>query len=340
MTSPGWPVRNGGPRCNVDRDASPYPMSHVSRRAALRGLGALGLGAALPTAAASAAPARRDHHTVSAHSFSVGQATVTVIRDAGFPIPITTLVTNVDAARVARTLDEYGLPTDAAPTDVSQLVVDAGGVRTLVDTGTGQGQLVPTMGALGMEPGSVDRVVVSHFHGDHVGGVSTDGAATFPNASVHFPAPELAFLDGFTPTGNEQVDGAVAGAVAKLAPVRDRLQTYGDGDELAPGLRAVAAYGHTPGHMAFVLTSGDDRLMIASDAVAHPVVFFRHPSWRFGFDMAGDPTVVTRRRILSRAADEKLPFFASHMPFPGVGRVSRDGVGFRFTPTPTMPSRT
>ena len=305
-------------------------MSTFSRRAALRGLGALGLGAVLPRPA-QATPARRDHHTISAHSFPVGQATVTVIRDTGFALPLSAVGTNVDRARVLATLEEYGLPTDGVPTDVSQLVIDAGGVRTLVDTGTGQGQLVPTMGALGMAPGSVDRVVVSHFHGDHIGGLSMDGTPTFPNASVHFPAAELAFLEGFS--GDDE---NVATALAKLAPVRDRLQTYRDGDELMPGLRALAAPGHTPGHHAFLLASGAARLMIASDAVAHPVVFFRHPSWLFGFDMNGDQTVRTRRRMLSRAADETLPFFASHMPFPGVGRVSRDGVGFRFTPTPML----
>ncbi len=306
-------------------------MPSLSRRAAIQSLSALGLGAVLPTAAASTRPAGRDHHTVSAHSFPVGQATVTVIKDAGFSLPLSAVGTNVEPARVVATLEEYGLPTDAVPTDVSQIVIDAGGVRTLVDTGTGGGQLVPTMGALGMEPGSVDRVVISHYHGDHIGGVSMEGTPTFPNASVHVPAAELAFLES-APADNQNV----ANALAKLAPVRDRLETYGDGDQLVPGFEAVAAFGHTPGHMAFLLSSGDARLMIASDAVAHPVVFFRHPSWLFGFDMDGDRTVRTRRRLLSRASDEKLPFFASHMPFPGVGRVSRDGVGFRFTPTPML----
>ena len=308
-------------------------MSTFSRRAALQSLGALGLGAVLPTAAASARPARRDHHTVAARTFAVGDAMVTSIRDTGFDLPLQAVGTNVDRARVVALLDEYGLPTTSVPADVNALVIDAGGTRVLVDTGTGQGNLVPTMRALGMEPGSVDRVVVSHFHGDHVGGVSMDGAPTFPNATVHFPAPELRFLEGYTPTGNAQADGGVSTALAKLAPVRDRLQTYDDGDALVPGVQAVAAHGHTPGHMAFLLTSGDARLMIASDAVAHPVVFFRQPSWLFGFDMLPEMVVSTRRRVLSRAADEKLPFFASHMPFPGVGRVSRDGVGFRFTPT-------
>ena len=317
-------------------DPRPAPMpSPLSRRAALQGLGALGLGAALPLTAAARPGPSRPHHTASAHSFPLGEATVTVVRDTGFALPLSAVGTNVAPEAVAALLDEYGLPGDGVPTDVSQLVIDAGGVRTLVDAGTGRGHLVSTMGALGMAPGSVDRVVVSHFHGDHVGGVSTDGAPTFPNASVHFPAPELAFLDGYD-GDPEGVADAVGGAVAALAPVRNRLETYADGDELAPGLRAVAAHGHTPGHMAFTLASGDARLMIVSDAVAHPVAFFRYPEWLFGFDMISDETVATRRRLLGTAAEERPPFFASHLPFPGVGRVSRDGGGFRYTPTPML----
>ena len=304
-------------------------MSTLSRRAALASLGTLGLGAALPAAAASRPAARRDHHTVSAHSFALGDAAVTVVRDATFVLPLSAIGTNVPADSVTALLRDYGLPTDGVPTNVSQLVVDAGGTRVLIDTGTGQGELVSTLGALGMDPGSVDRVVISHFHGDHIGGVSTDGAPTFPNASVHLPAAELAFLDGF-----EGENDSVSGALTALAPVRSRLQTYGDGDELAPGLTAVAAPGHTPGHSAFLLASGDARLMIASDTAAHPVAFFRHPEWLFGFDMDGDQTIATRRALLGRAADEGIALFASHMPFPGVGRVSRDGGGFRFTPVP------
>lgn len=304
-------------------------MPTFSRRAALQSLGALGLGAVLPTSAAAAAAAPRDHHTVSAHTFSFGDARVTVIRDTGFTIPTTAIGTNVSQASVTALLDEFGLPTDGVPTDVSQLLIDIGDLRVLVDTGTGRGNLIPAMQKLGLGEETVDRVVISHFHGDHIGGVSDGTVPTFPNATVHFPAPELAFLDGF-----EGENPAVAGAIDALAPVRGVLQTYDDGDELAPGLTAVAAHGHTPGHMAFLLRSGDARMMIASDAIAHPIAFFRHPEWLFGFDMAGEETVATRRRLLNRAADERLAFFASHMPFPGVGRVSHDGGGFRYTPVP------
>ena len=305
-------------------------MPSLSRRAALQGLGALGLGAVLPRAAAARPAAARDHHTVSAHSFSVGEAVVTVIRDTGFALPLSAIGRNVSPESVTALLDDYGLPTDTVPVDVDQVLVDVGGVRVLIDTGTGQGNLIPAMQKLGLGEDTVDRVVISHHHGDHIGGLSDGTVPSFPNASVHISETELAYLQGAEGEGIDRVDTALS----ILGPVMSSVETYAEGDELAPGLTAVAAPGHTPGHMAFVLRSGDAAFLIASDAVPHPVAFVRHPEWLFGFDMADDETVATRRRLLGMAADERMPMFASHLPFPGIGRVSRDGGGFRFTPFP------
>ncbi|MEL6615540.1 MAG: MBL fold metallo-hydrolase [Bacteroidota bacterium] len=305
----------------------------VSRRAALKGLGAFGLAAALPTAARASTPeaSGADHHTVSAHSFAVGDATVTVIRDTGFQIPPSAIGTNAADGAVETLLDSYGLPTDVVPTDVCVTLIETGGERTLLDAGTGNGELMGTLSAIGIEPGSIDRVVISHFHGDHIGGIAPGGTPAFPNATVHMSAPEAAFLDG---AGD---DNRGANAAKTAIDAVGFVQLYEDGAELASGLTAVAAPGHTPGHMAFLLQSGDARLMVGSDTANHPVAFFRHPEWGFGFDMDVPQTVATRYRVLGRAADERIPFLSTHMPFPGVGRVSRDGAGFRFTPTPYAP---
>ncbi|OZC02073.1 MBL fold metallo-hydrolase [Rubricoccus marinus] len=303
----------------------------LSRRAALKGLGAFGVAAALPTAARAATsdtpPTAADHHTVSAHTFAVGGATVTVIRDAGFVLPLSAVGTNVAPEAVTALLESHGLPTDGVPTDVSVLLIRAGEETVLVDTGTGGGDLMGTMRALGIAPEAVTRVAISHFHGDHIGGLAPGGTPAFPNASVHFPAPEMAFLDAAA--GDNEGASAAKAALQSASNV----QTYADGDELVPGFTAVAAHGHTPGHMAFVLASGEARLMIVSDAVAHPAAFFAHPEWLFGFDMDAQ-AATTRRQLLGRAADERVHLFASHMPFPGIGRVGRDGGGFRFTPAP------
>ncbi|MEM6327200.1 MAG: MBL fold metallo-hydrolase [Bacteroidota bacterium] len=301
----------------------------ISRRAALKGFGAFGLAASLPLSAY--ATTRRDDHAVSAHTFSVGDATVTVVRDFGFQIPLSAIGTNASAGAVEELLDSYGLPTENVPTDVCVTLVEIGDERVLIDTGTGQGELPGTMRSLGIEPGSITRVVISHFHGDHIGGLAPGGTPAFPNASVHLSSAEAAFLDG-AGDGNQGANAAKA-AIDAVSFV----ELYDDGAELASGLTAVAAPGHTPGHMAYLLESGDARLMIGSDTANHPVAFFRHPEWGFGVDMDVAQTAETRYRILGRAADERIPFLSTHMPFPGVGRGSRDGAGFRFTPAPYAP---
>ncbi len=299
----------------------------LSRRAALKGLGAFGVAAALPASAraATATASGANHHTVSAHTFAVGDAMVTAIRDTGFVLPLAAVGTNVAPEAVTALLEGYGLPTDGVPTDVSVLLIKAGDETVLIDTGTGGGDLMGTMNALDVSPKEVTRVVISHHHGDHIGGLAPGGEPAFPKASVHVSEAEMAFLK------TAESDGAKSALAALEA---SGAVTFEPGDELVPGVTAVEAYGHTPGHMAFVLASGEARLMIVSDAVAHPVAFFANPEWLFAFDNDPEPTVATRRRLLGRAADEKMHLFASHMPFPGIGRVSRDGGGFRFTPAP------
>ena len=313
----------------------------VSRRTALRGLSTLGLAGLAPAALAASAPTAPDpamSHGASHASFSIGDAKVTAILDATFMLPPGAIGTNVSPESVTALLESRGLPTDRVAASVNVVMVEVGDQRVLVDTGTGGpgtmaegGMLMKTMGALGVEPGSIDKVVLSHWHGDHVGGAARNGRPAYPNATYHLSAAEKQFLDS-APAGDERVQGTKQA----LAPVMGGLQTYADGDILAPGLTAIAAPGHTPGHFVFLLEMNGERLMLGSDTANHPVAFFERPEWGFGFDMDVEQTVATRRRVLGRAADERIPYWSTHLPFPGVGAVSRDGAGFRFTPLPMM----
>ena len=296
-------------------------MPSLTRRDALCALGTAGLGATLP---ALPAPARSV--PLSLHQFTLGDATVSVVRDTGFALPPEAFGTNAPPGLVDAALRTRGLPPAPVRLDSSQLLVEHGGKRTLLDAGTGRGDLLAGLAALGVAPASVDHVVISHYHGDHLGGVSSAGAPTFPNAQVQLPAVELAFIDGFG-----GADDRVEVARAALSPVRDRTEPYADGDAVSPGVTAVAAPGHTPGHIAFEVTSRNDHLLVLSDALVH-VLFAEHPHWLYRLDCEAEATVATRRRLLGRAADEGLPVFASHLPFPGLGRVARSGSGFRFTP--------
>jgi glyoxylase-like metal-dependent hydrolase (beta-lactamase superfamily II) len=196
----------------------------------------------------------------------------------------------------------------------------------LFDTGLGQGfsQLMPTLELIGVSPADITTVVLSHFHPDHIGGVAPDGAVAFPNAQYVFGQVEWDFLNS---GGNE-------GALGTLQPVVDagQMAYYADGDEIAPGIIAVAAPGHTPGHTGFIISSGDQVLMNTVDAIVHPVLSVQRPEWHFGFDSDPEQAISTRRNLLDRVASDNLLIFGYHFPFPGIGVIAAEGDSWRFTP--------
>ncbi|MEM9997012.1 MAG: MBL fold metallo-hydrolase, partial [Bacteroidota bacterium] len=240
----------------------------LSRRDALRSLGFLGLGtAAAPTVLAGTswpiAPRTADDHAATPTPYyraEIGDITAHVVLDTVFNIPPPAFATNAEEGAIQSVLAAHNLPTDNAATPVNVLLLEVDGERVLIDTGVGSenGQLLAGLATAGLAPGDIDKVVISHFHGDHIGGMVTDGAPTFANATYHFPAPEKAFLDGFEPGDNEQANRGVAMAQGVLVPLLDAgvLQTFEDGAALAAGVRSKAAHGHTPGQMSFEIASG------------------------------------------------------------------------------------
>lgn len=127
-----------------------------------------------------------------------------------------------------------------------------------------------------------------------------------------------------------------AGAQRQLEGVADRIRTIGPCDEVAPGMRAVAAFGHTPGHLAFELAEGDATLLLSADSFNHPVISLAHPEWHLGFDFDREQAAATRRSLLERLATDRTLTLGYHMPWPGLGRVARDGEGFRWIVEPVV----
>ncbi len=221
--------------------------------------------------------------------------------------------------------EEYNLPTTGVKASLNLAVLRHGSEVILPDTGTGQNTVAALNGA-GINPEEITRVVISHWHGDHVGGASTDGVLNFVNASYHFPEVDWDFIS------SADNDGARA-SLAKLQPAEatGQLELYGAG-ELLPGLEAIAAPGHTPGHHAFLISSADDALMYTADTANHHVTALVHPEWAFGFDADPAQATETRRAVLERLASDGTRMLAYHFAFPGTGFISAVGEGYRFTP--------
>lgn len=312
-------------------------MSGLSRRGFLKAMGVSGFGAAVgvkllanpaPVAAQGISAGSSYYRTM------LGSFDVTVIRDGVTSIGLGTLVANAESGEVNDLLAMNGFPGgESVPNNFKILVVNTGSELVVFDTGLGAsngGQLLPTLELLGIAPGDVSTVVISHWHPDHVGGASVDGAPAFPNAQYLMTRGDYDLLQ------SDPSNQGFAGALAALQPVMDagNLDFYNPGDELIGGVSAVAAPGHTPGHSAFLISSDGQSLLNTVDAIIHPVISFQRTDWYFGFDADRDQAVETRRSLLQRAADENLLLFGYHFPFPGIGVVAStdEENTFRFTP--------
>lgn len=276
-------------------------------------------------------------------TFTIGDFEVTVINDGIAQFDAGLYGTNAPEGAVAEQLSAANLPTDYVPSTANLMLIRAGDKTILIDTGWGQftmpdspantGKLLPTLATIGIQPSDVTDLILTHFHPDHIGGVSEDGTANFPNAQHYFPQAEQDFI-GAGPQGTP-LDPFIDLANAKLAPIKanDQLALYQDGQEVVSGIHALAAPGHSPGHVALVIESNSEQLLHMVDIANHFLVLLQNPDYHFGFDAMPDVAVQTRKTLLNRAVDEKLPVIGYHFPFPGVGYISRAGDGYRYLPT-------
>jgi glyoxylase-like metal-dependent hydrolase (beta-lactamase superfamily II) len=207
-----------------------------------------------------------------------------------------------------------------------------------VDTGAGAGwqptvgKLVENLQAAGIDPGSITKVVFTHAHPDHLWGVAdASGALHFPNASYLVGASEWNFwmAEDVLKKIPENFQPFALGAKRDLSRIKPKLNTLKPDEEIVSGVRVIATPGHTPGHISIEIAGGDG-LIIAGDVIANAAVSFAHPEWRFGIDSLPDLAIQSRRRLLDRAADEKIRLVGSHWPYPGLGMVERKGTAYRF----------
>lgn len=279
------------------------------------------------------------------YRFHVGKHEIIVINDGFIGVLLSFLAVNAPENDLLSLMQEHGLDTGFARLPVGIVLVRTGDRLVLVDTGVGTsdfavglfgdyiGGLLPALECIGISPETITDVIFSHSHADHLGGTSSDGRLAFPNAQHYMPQLEWEDLH------RENIPDV---AVPFYEFARDQLQPlvtnegqlafYGDEDELAPGIRAIATLGHSAGHHALIIESGDERLLLPFDVLGHPVLHLRHPEWFMGPDDP-DVAVETRKQLLARAAEEKIPVLAHHFPFPGLGHITRDGGAYRYTPT-------
>lgn len=265
-------------------------------------------------------------------AFSVGAIRCTVLSDGYSAYPAEWYFANVEPAQLRQALADRRLPLDDVLTPFSCLLIETGRHTILFDTGAGprvstSGAIPARLDYLGIRPKHVDTVVLSHAHPEHAGGaVDASGRPVFVNARHILTEAEWNFWCGYrTDLRAMDVPEDVRSEMARSARVtltalRFQTELIDREVELAPGVSAVPAPGHTPGHLALLLRSENQQLLAIGDAALHPL-HLEKPGWVNALDLAPDCAAITRRVLLERASAEEMRVMAFHFPFPSVGRI-------------------
>ncbi|MGO4437722.1 MBL fold metallo-hydrolase [Rhizobium sp. RAF56] len=272
--------------------------------------------------------------------FKLGSYQFTVVRDGANVLekPWETFGVDQSPETVKARLAENFLPTDRLVNSYSPVIIETGSELIVVDAGMGapgrergSGMLMAGLKAAGYQPDRVTLVLLTHLHLDHIGGLIEDGAPAFPNARYATGEAEYAFWTDKAREGTPAESGHKL-VLSNVKPFAERLTLLKDGDRATDGISAILAPGHTPGHMAFHVRSGEAQLIMTGDACNHYILSLEEPDWQVRFDMDKAAAAKTRRMLFDRIATDRIPFLGYHMPFPAVGFVEKKGDGFRYVP--------
>src|SRR5215475_1678072 len=281
------------------------------------------------------------------YRYRIGAAECTALYDGIWEkVHDPNFIKNASVAETKQALAAAKLSTSFVPIPISALVVKVNGKLTLCDAGGGgqvqafnpqsvfvSGKMMANMRAAGIDPRKIETILISHFHPDHIFGLlaSRNNAPVFPNAEIIVPAAEYKWWTD--PSLIERLPQArkpLAQRIQSVIPKWKNVLPVEGEDEVVPGIRLVAAPGHTPGHTAFHLSSGDQQLLITSDAVYVPALVAAHPGWHGAYDQDGPTAEASRRRLMDRVVADNMMVCGSHFPWPGVGRIAKDGAGYVF----------
>jgi len=280
----------------------------------------------------------------SRYALKVGEIEALVVSDGVLPLPTSTMATNAAPADLANWLSDMFMPPDKYDWPLNVMVARSGAQTILIDAGLGgqfsgfprAGQFPQRLEAAGIALESVTDVILTHMHMDHVGGLLVPGVKERlrRDVRIHVSEAEVKFWTSpdFTRTVMPNPVPEVLRSTAKsfYEEYRDKLQTFEDTREVAPGVIVRHTGGHTPGHSVVDLVSGGDRLTFAGDAVFP--VGFDHPDWQNGFEHDPEEAARVRMRLFQELAQTGGLLVAAHLPFPSLGHVAVDGEAFRWVP--------
>lgn len=321
-------------------------MSNVSRRNVV--LGAAGAYAAFgintPIMLVGAAHAQQPV-VQPFRKYKIGEIEVFCLLDGMRDIPLREgMIRNVTVEQIKAALRAAGLPDTHSSLMFTAWAVKVGDQLALIDSGTGghpiygqgNGKLLQSMVAAGLDPKAVKTILLTHLHGDHIYGLINHetNAQVFPNAEIVVPAAELQW---WTRPGVESLDlgptrkGLAQRIGATLATWKNVRPFEGE-PELLPGVHVVQAPGHSPGHVTYLIASGGKQFLVSSDVSVLALQVSTNAEWQQAIDQDPQMAAETRRKIFDRAVADKLIISGTHWLTPNAGTLAKDGNSYAFSP--------
>jgi glyoxylase-like metal-dependent hydrolase (beta-lactamase superfamily II) len=306
----------------------------------LRGVAAA-LVMVLSAAAAQASAPQQKTQAPGYYRMMLGDFEVTVLSDGIFPFKVGELLTNVTPQQLDAALKRSFLK-DPVDSSVNGFLINTGSKLVLVDTGCGtfygpsMGKLLANLKASGYRPEQVDEIYVTHMHGDHVGGLVADGKPAFPNATVRAAKQEADFWlsKAHLDAAPEERKAGYQNAMTALDPyvAGGKFKPFNGDADLVPGVKAVAAHGHTAGHTVYVVESQGQKLVLWGDLMHVAAVQFPDPSVTIQFDTDSVAAAAARKKLFADAAERGYWVGGAHLSFPGTGHLRAGGSGYDFVP--------
>src|SRR5499427_2138320 len=332
-------------------------MIDMNRRQLLAGTAAVGAAAALspfatPSAQAGLAPTGAQ--APGFYRYKVGSYECTSINDGArtFPMP-DKFVTNVPKEEALAAAEAAYMPKGMVTVPFNPQLINTGSKLVLIDCGNGVsllesskgavGRTLQNLAAAGVDPKNIDIVLMSHLHPDHTNGIrAADGSMAFPNAEIMVPAKDWEFWmsddNAAKAESNAMMKGYFANVRKVYAGIENKVTKYDWDKEVVTGITSIAAPGHTPGHTAFAVGSGNSKVLIQSDVTNIPELFLRNPDWHVAFDVDPMTAQATRHKFYDMASSEKATVVGFHFTFPSIGHVEKDGSKYRLIPSAWNPT--
>lgn len=278
----------------------------------------------------------------------LGDFEVTALSDGTVPLPMDKLLTNTSPAKIAAAFKKYYV-TSPVETSVNTYLINTGTKLVMVDAGAA-GLFGPTLGNLlanlkasGYEPEQIDEIYITHMHGDHVGGLMAGDKLAFPNAIVRGDQHDADYWLSEANMNKAAAGdkGGFQGAMASVNPYvkAAKYKSFSGNTELVPGVKALVRHGHTPGHATYVVESKGEKLVLWGDLMHVAAVQFENPAVTIKFDSDSKAAAAQRKIAFAEAAKQGYLVGATHISFPGLGRLRASGSGYIWVPINYTPIR-